>query len=79
MTQGTVASGAEPLRCRYVIAKYEFQTGTGLTAYDTSGVDPSADLTISGNVTWAGGWGINVGAGGKAQATTSASKKILRL
>ena len=47
-----------------------------LTAYDTSGVDPSADLTLSGNVTWAGGWGINVGAGGKAQATTSASTKI---
>jgi hypothetical protein len=75
MTQGTVASGAN----RYdtnVIAKYEFETGTGLTAYDTSGVDPSADLTLSGSVTWAGGWGINVGAGGKAQASTSSSKKI---
>jgi len=32
------------------IAKYEFQTGTGLTAFDTSGVDPAADLTISGSV-----------------------------
>ena len=75
MAQGTVASGAN----RYdtnVIAKYEFQTGTGLTAYDTSGVDPSADLTLSGSVTWAGGWGVNVGAGGKAQASTSSSKKI---
>ncbi|MEA3152379.1 MAG: hypothetical protein QOD56_3318 [Gammaproteobacteria bacterium] len=75
MSQGTVASGAN----RYdtnVIAKYEFQTGTGLTAYDTSGVDPAADLTISGSVTWAGGWGITVGAGGKAQASTSSSKKI---
>lgn len=75
LTQGTVASGAG----RYdtnAIAKYEFQTGTGLTAYDTSGVDPSADLTISGSVTWAGGWGINVGTGGKAQASTSTSKKI---
>jgi hypothetical protein len=40
------------------------------------GIDPSADLTISGNVTLAGGWGINVGAGGKAQATTQASQKI---
>jgi Concanavalin A-like lectin/glucanases superfamily len=75
LTQGTVASGAN----RYdadTIAKYEFQTGTGYTAYDTSGVDPAADLTISGNVLWAGGWGINVGAGGKAQASTSASAKI---
>jgi hypothetical protein len=70
-----VASGANRYDAN-VIAKYEFQTGTGLTAYDTSGVDPSADLTLSGSVTWAGGWGISVGAGGKAQASTSASKKI---
>src|SRR6202166_1571515 len=78
LTQGTVASGAN----RYdadTIAKYEFQTGTGTTAYDTSGVDPAADLTISGNVLWAGGWGITVGAGGKAQASTSSSSKIYNL
>ena len=48
-------------------------------AYDTSGIDPSADLTITGNVTWAGGWGMNVGAGGKAQATTAASAKLYNL
>ncbi len=52
---------------------------TGTVAYDTSGIDPSADLTITGNVTWAGGWGINVGAGGKAQATTAASSKLYTL
>jgi Concanavalin A-like lectin/glucanases superfamily len=78
LTQGTIASGAN----RYdadTIAKYEFQTGSGYTAYDTSGLDPAADLTISGNVLWAGGWGINVGAGGKAQASTSGSKKIYNL
>jgi hypothetical protein len=75
LTQGTVASGANRFDAN-VIAKYEFATGTGLTAYDTSGVDPSADLTIAGSVTWAGGWGINVGAGGKAQASTGASKKL---
>jgi hypothetical protein len=75
LTQGTVASGANRFDTN-VIAKYEFQTGTGLTAFDTSGVDPSADLTISGSVSWAGGWGILVGAGGKAQASTSSSKKI---
>ena len=75
LAQGTVASGSG----RYdsaVIAEYEFQTGTGLSAYDTSGVDPAADLTLSGSVTWAGGWGINVGAGGKAQASTSSSRKF---
>ena len=78
LTQGTIASGAN----RYdadTIAKYEFQTGTGYTAYDTSGIDPAADLTISGNVLWAGGWGINVGAGGRAQASTSGSKKLYNL
>jgi len=78
LTQGTVASGAN----RYdadTIAKYEFQTGTGYTAYDTSGIDPAADLSITGNVTWAGGWGITVGAGGKAQANTAASSKLYTL
>jgi hypothetical protein len=78
LSQGTIASGAN----RYdadTIAKYEFQTGSGYTAYDTSGVDPAADLTISGSVLWAGGWGITVGAGGKAQASTSGSSKIYNL
>jgi hypothetical protein len=78
LTQGTIASGAN----RYdadTIAKYDFQTGSGYTAYDTSGIDPAADLTISGSVLWAGGWGITVGAGGKAQASTSSSAKIYNL
>ena len=78
LSQGTVASG----QGRYdanVIAEYLFQTGSGTTAYDTSGVDPAADLTITGNVTWSGGWGIIVGPGGKAQATTSSSSKIYSL
>jgi len=78
LANGTVASGAN----RYdadTIAKYEFQTGSGYTAYDTSGVDPSADLTITGNVTWAGGWGLNFGAGGKAQATATGSQKFYNL
>jgi hypothetical protein len=75
LSQGTIASGAS----RYdadTIAKYEFQSVVNNTTFDTSGIDPAADLTISGNVTLAGGWGINVGAGGKAQATTASSAKI---
>src|ERR1700691_191958 len=78
LTQGTVASGANRFDAD-TIAKYEFQTGTGYTAYDTSGIDPAADLSITGNVTWAGGWGITVGAGGKAQANTAASSKLYTL
>jgi hypothetical protein len=53
LTQGTIASGAS----RYdadTIAKYEFQSVVNNTTFDTSGIDPSADLTISGNVTLAG-------------------------
>ena len=76
LTQGTIASG----QGRYdtnVIAKYEFQTGTGLVAFDTSGKDPSADLTLSGDFAWAGGWGVTMGPkGGKGQASTSASRKV---
>jgi hypothetical protein len=78
LSQGTIASGAS----RYdadTIAKYEFQSIVNNTTYDTSGIDPAADLTISGSVTLAGGWGINVGAGGKAQATTQSSSKLYNL
>ena len=62
LTQGTIAAGGS----RYdadTIAIYMFETGQGSTAYDTSGVTPEADLTVSGNVTWVGGWGIIFGAG----------------
>ncbi len=71
---GTVASGGN----RYnnaLIALYEFKTGTGTVAYDTSGVEPALNLTLSGSVTWMGGWGIDI-RGGKAQGTTAASRKL---
>ena len=82
LADGIVASGNNRFD-QNVIAKYEFQTGTGTTAYDTSGVDPAADLTLSGGPPgfnyWAGGWGLNVVPGVKAQASTAASKKIYDL
>jgi hypothetical protein len=71
---GTVASGGN----RYdnaAIALYEFKTGTGTVAYDTSGVEPALNLTMSGAVTWVGGWGIDL-RGGKAQGTTASSRKL---
>ncbi len=74
---GTVASGGNRFD-NNVIALYEFKTGSGTTAFDTSGVEPGANLTISGNVEWVGGWGLNI-KGGKAQATTTASKKLYSL
>jgi hypothetical protein len=75
LTQGTIASGGDRYEAN-LVAKYMFMTGSGNTAYDTSGVTPAADLSLSGNVSWVGGWGINIGMGGKAQASTSASAKL---
>jgi hypothetical protein len=76
MTQGTVASGAN----RYdadTIAKYMFSEGNGAIAYDTSGIDPAADLTLTGHYQYDGSWGIIfLAGGGKAQATVQASSKL---
>src|SRR5215472_11622114 len=75
LMQGTIAAGGSRYEAN-LVAKYMFETGQGSPAYDTSGVSPEADLSLSGNVTWVGGWGINIGAGGAAQASTSASAKF---
>ena len=75
---GTVASGGNRYEAA-TIAKYEFKTGTGNIAYDTSGHEPALNLTTSGDVTWVGGWGISIKAGGKAQGTAAASKKLTDL
>jgi hypothetical protein len=58
-----------------MIGLWEFKTGRGTVAYDTSGVEPALNLNLSGDVTWMGGWGINVRSG-KAQGSTAASKKL---
>ena len=72
---GTVAAGGNRYESA-TIAKYEFKTGMGAIAYDTSGHEPALNLTMSGDVTWVGGWGINVKMGGKVQGTAAASKKL---
>jgi len=74
LTDGTLASGGN----RYEdaqIALWEFKTGNGTVAFDTSGVDPAVDLNLSPEVAWFGGWGISTN-GGRAQGTTTASKKL---
>jgi len=71
---GLVASGGNRYEANQ-IALWEFKTGTGTTAFDTSGVDPAINLTLSGEVEWVGGWGINIKSG-KAQGSTTASKKL---
>jgi hypothetical protein len=72
---GTVASGGNRFDTN-VIALYEFKTGSGSTVFDTSGVDPALNLSLTGSTAWVGGWGISIAAGGKAQGTTTASKKL---
>ena len=81
LQQGTIAAGGSRYEAN-LVAKYMFMTGQGATAYDTSGVTPAADLSLSGNYSWVGGWGVDFGPAmgslqsGKAQASTSSSGKI---
>jgi hypothetical protein len=74
MYDGTVASGGNRYTSN-MIGLWEFKTGRGSVAYDTSGVEPALNLNLSGDVTWVGGWGINVRSG-KAQGSTAASRKL---
>jgi hypothetical protein len=74
LTDGTIASGGNRFEDAQ-IALWEFKTGSGLVAYDTSGMDPALDLNLSQEVTWYGGWGITLN-GGVARANTTASAKI---
>ena len=78
LKQGTPGSGASRYEAN-IIAKYEFKTGTGTTAYDTSAVAPAADLTLTSGVGWVAGWGINIAPGGAAQASTSATQKLAQM
>lgn len=79
---GTIASGGNRFE-NNLIALYEFKSGSGSIAYDTSGVDPAADLQFSGDVSWVGGYGINLkaleNAGSKAQASTTTSRKFQQM
>ena len=61
-----------------VIALYEFKTGTGNTVFDTSGIEPSLNLTLTGDYSWVGGWGVQF-VDGKAQGSTTASAKLTDL
>ncbi len=74
LVDGTLASGGNRFEDAQ-IALWEFKTGTGPVAFDTSGVDPAVDLNLSPEVTWYGGWGITTN-GGIARGTTTASKKM---
>ncbi len=74
LVDGVVASSGGRHEAN-VIASYQFKTGSGNTAFDTSGVNPAVDLNLIGNVEWVGGWGIRI-SDGKAQGSTTASRKL---
>ena len=74
LPEGIVAAAGGRIETN-IIALYEFQTGSGSTAFDTSGVEPALNLTLSGDADWVGGWGISM-VNGKAQGSTSASAKL---
>lgn len=59
-----------------IIAKYEFKSGRGTVAYDTSGIEPATHLNLLGNVSWSSAWGIKFSDGGRAQASTESSRKL---
>ena len=46
-----------------VIALYEFRAGAGSTAFDFSGVDPSLNLNLVGDVSWVGSFGLRFNGG----------------
>jgi hypothetical protein len=71
---GTLATGGGRFE-QDLIAKWEFKTGSGATAFDTSGVEPAINLNISGGVSWLAGWGLQF-TNGKAQGSTTSSKKL---
>lgn len=74
LTEGTVASSGGRFE-QHQIAYWNFSTGTGNVAYDISGIEPAMNLSLSGDISWVGGWGIDI-TSGRAWADTTSSKKI---
>lgn len=73
--EAIIATGGER-HATSQIALWEFKTGTGNQAYDTSGIEPIMNLSLSGNYNWVGGYGVKF-TDGRAQASFQASQKLL--
>ena len=74
LTDGIVASGGNRHESN-LVAIWEFKARTGATAFDTSGIEPAVNLSLSGSYGWLDEFGIDLN-GGKAQGDTNTSKKI---
>ena len=77
LEDGIVASSGGRFEANQ-IAFYQFKTGEGVIAYDTSGVEPAANLSLQGDINWVTGWGIQLNSG-RAQASTQNSAKLAQL
>ncbi len=77
LDDGVVASSGGRFEANQ-IAFYQFKTGSGAIAYDTSGVEPAANLSLQGDISWVTGWGIQINSG-RAQASTQNSSKLANL
>lgn len=75
ITDGIVASGGARFEANQ-IALYQFKTGQGTIAYDTSGSGQALDLSLNGpTISWVGGWGISInGSGDRAQSSSTNPK-----
>jgi len=84
LADGIEASGGSRYESSQ-IALYEFKVGSGGTALDSSGIDPAANLTLSGSYEWLSNWGIQFDAPapgqqpGIAQAIPSDSAKLKKM
>jgi hypothetical protein len=56
---GIVAAGGNRHESN-LVALWEFRTGSGNEAFDTSGIDPSITLQMQGSYQWLGGYGLDL-------------------
>jgi cytochrome c553 len=71
---GKIASGGSRHEAN-IIARWEFKTGTGYTAFDSSGIGSDLHLALSGNFNWMSSYGLDFSGGG-ARADTQTSRKL---
>lgn len=74
ITDGIVSAGGQRHESN-VVGLWQFKTGSGNIAYDTSGISPAMNLNLT-SVDWVGGYGIEIKDNGRAQALTSDSTKL---
>jgi len=74
MLDGIVSTGGSRHESN-LVSIWEFKTGIGGTAFDTAGIEPAVNLTLTGSYEWLGAFGLDF-SGGKAQGDTTTSKRV---